>query len=570
MESSSPNQANGQVDLSALVSSASPAATPATPTPAPAPTLVTPEVLASELSEVVKPSEPPRPRRRWLRLVLWAGLAVVLTGAGMIAAAELGVLNSGIDRLYARTKLPFLWGSLPADFTTAITAALERPGAMAMTTEDGENRLRLQFEVKPADNLSLPQIGWLKKVYASESRLASETTPNPATVPADNQTSTPLGDISGDLQLTTTVLADLSKLQLDLTLNSQSNGQTFALTSSAIIVDNEVYVLIPSTPALAEATGLPQNLLGKYVHSSLPASFRDELRKVIADSQSKTGYEILAENYDAERVEIDRIIQTVGQRIKRVGIERRDGRLASHWRLELDKPGLQQLLQEMTQSDVNSDEFAQQISTTDLTWDIWVGHRRYELIGSHLSLTTSTTFGQGQLQAQSDTTNKPTLTTITAPAANRLIEWADFQKQVPLFGATAISTPEEVPNLSNASAQERDDARRERIDNLAGLVETAQTLNETLPDSTITIRLNDNGHPVVQQLRTLAEKYGASKELVDSYLQDPLPNQYYFGYRKEGGVVTLTAVLEDKTATDCRRQSTAAGELCILEKQVSL
>lgn len=173
-----------------------------------------------------------------------------------MALIEAGWVNTGLNRLYGRTRLSLLWKGIPADSATALELLLTRPPQWPRPSRQAG---------------SLTVIG----------SFGSNT-------------------FNGQLDYDSLIESDVRR-QGDLTLRWQSNFPGFErlnLQSRVILLDKNIYVQIPAALKLLPADNIldaliPSEAAGKFVQTDLPAVAAPPANQIITPDQLESDQPVL-------------------------------------------------------------------------------------------------------------------------------------------------------------------------------------------------------------------------------------------------------------------------------------
>jgi|GEM_PF-4455462 len=526
-------------------------------------------------------SEPKR--RHWGKRIIVLLAALLLILVGTITVTEAGWLNTGIDRLYGKSRLPLLWGGMPADANTAIRSALtyapkiELPNDFSVKTTtsidatlsvSSLNNLFGSYDPAAAEASSAVTDG--TKFYQILDNAAGEL-PTQTEIPADTAPDTssapalanlPNEDLKAKVSFNTEGMVLQSNQQFAVKLNFAAesnipNWKSLAAVSTITRDKDSLYVQIPdlsSWPIPEEAVAPYRTYYGKHIKIPLTSEVQSEIERYFS-ANAKPLDQLTEQNLLSEE-QLDQLLQSVAARTRRIGIERVDGHPASHWQFALNKDSFIDLVKEgsqtistgtpvdspLNQADLDGvtdqlEQLRQWLPEFTLSIDFWVRRGDYVVVKSAESFVIDSSYLKATLATDSSLTNLTNKQTasVTIPAAADVITQEEFTAK------TSLTTPVSDP----ATPYGRD---QQRVADLA-----------TIQNSLGTLSLASGGYPVSGTVSRLDDPAAAVTTVLGTTYKDPQPEQYYYGYSSDGTTYTLSAVIEDPTLTNC----TQTGDICL-------
>lgn len=550
-------------------------------------------------STAVAASQPKR--RHWGRRILFGVLALILIVGGLVGSTEAGWIHTGIDRWYGKTRLALIWGGMPEDANTALRAALQYATHTSLPDKFtiGQNTTlsatvhmsaldSLMPTTSPVDTSTNPftdttdtisgdttdatneSVQFFQILDAAVSELPTQTNLDLSDSAAPALNSLAPEDITANATLALTGQVFQSAKQFSVTANVSAESTIpdwkSVSAKSTIIRDNDtLYVQVPdlsSWPLEATMTDTYRPYFGKYVAIPIPETTQADLERYLSEQNSVLTD--LQDNNLISQEQLDGIISLIAERTHRVGIERVDGHAASHWQFSLNKSSLvsfvtdlQDILASNTPADsplqnVDSASVDQSISAYEaflpdftLTIDMWVRHGDYVVVKSQEQLTLSSAYLTANLNADSSLTNIPAKQTSTID----LPDPADTITEQAL--SDAISDAPYMPTYGASTPYERDQIRVADMRMIQTLIEEIALQRGLYPYAPTVQHLDDPTATVTTALQNYEQSV--------TTFEDPLPEQYYYGYTSDGNSYTLTAVIEDPSLTTC----TQTGSICL-------
>lgn len=518
------------------------------------------QLFTAPNSEATAVSQPKR--RRWGRRILIVFLSALIVVVGLIGVTEAGLLNTGIDRLYGKTSLALMWGSMPADTETSLRTALayvsqatlpeqftisDTTTAEATIYMDSLNNL---FDLNNTSNESptpasteTESIQFFQMIDSTVDAFPSQTEIGLSDSPAPAFTNSPVEDItsSASLRIDGSVAQAGKQFALTVTFSASStipNWKSLQATSTVTRDNDTLFVQIPDLTQwpLGDAVIAPYSAYyGKYIEIPIPEDLKDEL--------------IGLQDYSSTPALTDEIISSIAARTRRIGIERIDGHAASHWQFSINKDSLITLAQDIeTAVTAEQIELAQQwLPEFSLGIDVWIRHGDYAVVKSSTALVIDSPYLAATLQNDSHLTNLPAnqAVTITTPDQAEVITLEELSDTTPTPICSLENTSDCLTSSDpGSSAYQRDQQRVSDLSAIQNQLESRYLTNSGYPTSAEVSRLDDPTTAVAVAIGTYT---------------DPTPEQYYYGYRSDGQTYTLSAVIEDSTLTTC----TPTGPICL-------
>ncbi len=585
MENQNPSETEAPVEVKSISSPPDPNA-PVTvepaplapPTPEPAPP-APPTPLATTVDEVpVEPAAPVEPvpptpptgidnvtltenlkpprSVKHIAKIFGLGLLIFLVlFAVTAAAAELGFVNTGIDKLYGRTKLAALWGGIPANNETALTLLLTHPSKTPKNFSgqlnlniDGEFRSLFNYSaLTPTDGVEIPGLsednpsnspdtirfnsfpkaaGPINQPFALKNYAQmTESELDPQVFPFNYQ-----------LGVEFAFLNDFNEAKVNIGLTSEGflkDELGINDVATEIIFKNRAfYIKVPQNiPQEAAATyNFDPSWAGKYYKIEVPEEQWQKFKDVYAEAENS---DLFAEYSDEQK---KALIKLTAKYTDRVGIERVNGKPAVHYRIEMDTEKLVESANEAieifssntTKQDI--EEIKEGIGDVNIVYDFWIQY------GSYLTVKTDVDFSIASpmitLNADLGSTNQSIAydsITINAPDTADVI---DFESN-PTY---------------NPQAQARDATRKSDLRQIASLIEAYGADNKQYPISTEKVIITETD--VLDSVFGLDSVSEQERRIVSTIGPNVTNDYYTYQTDAEGNVYSLTAILE-ACDTDC-------------------
>lgn len=504
-------------------------------------------------------------RRRWGRRLTVLVLVVFLILTGTIAVTEAGWLNTGIDRLYGKSRLALFWGGMPADANTALrywsmyaskmtlpdTFSFEESTSLDATLYTSSlNSLFGYNNAHVGNTVPTEETSFYQMLDSTVNQLPTQTEIPTQTIAPVTEDITAKANLSVD----GTVLQSNKQFMVHINFSAEStipNWKSLSATTNIIRDDDQLYIQVPdlSSWPIAESIIAPYRAFyGKFVKIPFEATVADE-------------YDQITQQEYLSNEQRDRLLASIAKRTRRIGIERVDGYPASHWQFSLYKDSLIDLLQEtsdtlatgtpadspINQTNLNEvtdqvEQLRRSLPDFTLSLDFWVRRGDYVVVKSSESFVIDSSYLKANLITNGSTINIPAKKLNSIPSESDTITQDEFMAAL-TTGADSTTVTDTSADTTTAYGRDQ-----QRIADLAAIESELTTLG-----------FNGNRYPLSDTVSHLDDPATAVAAALGTTYKDPLPEQYYYGYTSDGITYTLSAVIEDPTLTTC----TPTGSICL-------